>query len=217
MDPRVARSRTKIFEAVLELLGDGGWDALTIEGVAARAGVGKTTIYRHWDSKAGLVRDALEAGKVDLPAVDTGELRGDLLEILGRLADRFASGEPARILPALIAAAEVDEELERMHRDFVADRRRPLKGALQRAVDRGELPEEVDVDVAADMLSGPLFFRRFITREPVSRAFVEQLVDTLLPRLESIRGKAHSGRRSGPRGHRGKMHGSHRRTGSPRD
>lgn len=213
MDPRVARSRAKVFDAVVDVLAEHGYEALTIEGVAARAGVAKTTIYRHWPSKARLVNDAVHEHKFDMPETDTGDLRDDLLALLGALANRLASGEPMRILPAMIAAAEVDEELELLHRSFVAERRRPLLAALVRAVEREELPANVDVEVCADMLAGPLFFRRFITREPVTTEFVEQLVDTLLPRLASIR--SHGGRRSGGRlgSRHGKMsHAAKRRT-----
>lgn len=204
IDPRVARSRAKIFAAVLELLAEDGYDRLTIEGVAARAGVGKTTIYRHWDTRARLVADAVDSRKEPVTLPDTGTLRGDLLEFLGRLADRFSEGHPSRILPALISAAEVDPELEDLHRGFVHERRRPLIEVLEGAVARGELSSQVDLDMAVDLLSGPIFYRRFISREPVTRALVEQLVDTLLPQLDTIR--------RAPGGQPGRRHGNMRAT-----
>jgi AcrR family transcriptional regulator len=186
VDPRVARSRAKIFEAVLEELATVGYAAMTIEGVAGRAGVAKTTVYRHWESKARLVNDAVHDQKFAEDLIDTGNLREDLLGILGRLAARLEGGNPARILPAMISAAEVDPELAKLHQDFVQQRRRPLIAALERAIVRGELPADVDVEIAADMLSGPLFFRRFISRMPISSEFAQQLVGTLLPQLGGI-------------------------------
>ncbi len=187
VDPRVARSRAKIFEAVIEELATVGYAALTIEGIAARAGVGKTTIYRHWDSKARLVHEAVSDHKPPFDAADTGELRGDLVAILGSLVTRLSSGGPGTILLALITAAELDPELEALHKVYVRQRRRPLMDALTRAVERGELPADTDLPVASDMLAGPLFFRRYISRDPVTVELVEQLVDTLLPQLASIR------------------------------
>ncbi len=217
MDPRVARSRAKIAEAVLASLAEDGYERLTIEGVAARAGVGKTTIYRHWDSKAELVADAVGSHHFQVEVSDSGDLRTDLMAILGGLAERLGSAGTTRLIPAMISAAEVDPELEGLHRRLVQERRGPLLGVLRAAIGRGDLPENVDVEVAADMLSGPLFFRRFISREPVTIEFVEQLVDTLLPRLGTIclLGRhAQGGRHSGKGRPRGKMHGTaHRRAG----
>lgn len=179
LDPRVARSRVRILRATIDELAEHGYAGLTIEGVAARAGVGKATIYRHWDGKADLVGDAVEAHATPPPDADTGDLRADVLVLMQHLAERL-TGDTAHLTPVLIDAAERDPQMATLHHAFVRLRRRPVVQVLQAGIARGELPSSVDLDLLADLLAAPLLYRRFVSREPVTSEFVTQVVDTVL-------------------------------------
>lgn len=178
-DPRVSRSRARILAATVEELTERGWTGLTIEGIAARAGVGKATIYRHFDDKPALVAKAIDEHLSELAVPDTGSLRGDVLAVLTELVRRSrASG--ASLFTVLVDAAERDAELAAHRHAFVRARRRPLVCALQAGIARGELPSSTDVDLLADLLAAPLFYRRFVSRAPVDERTAEAVVDMVL-------------------------------------
>lgn len=178
---RSRRAEEAILEATLALLGELGFSGLSIDGIAARAGVGKATIYRHWEGKAQLVIDAFQRSVPPMKEPDTGSLRDDLAEVLGAVAEGLAHSPLARILPSLVDAAERDPELQRLYREFGAGRRAVLSRILERGRARGELAPDMDTDLAVDMLIGPILGRRLFTRQPLSGAFAVQLVDALLP------------------------------------
>lgn len=179
-DPRVARSRARILAATLDELADRGWTGLAIEGVASRAGVGKATVYRHFDDKPDLVAQAIDSHVQELPVPDTGTLRGDVLAILGDLAER-SQGPRASLFTVLLDAAERDAALAEHRHAFVRARRRPLVRALQAGIARGELPATADCDLLADLLAAPLFYRRYVSRTPLDDQAVAAVVDAVLP------------------------------------
>lgn len=180
VDPRVARSCARIVDATRAELADRGYAGLTIEGVAARAGVGKATVYRHYANKASLVAAAMEAAPSPGPVPDTGDLRRDVLAILTGLVERTSTGD-ATLLPVLVDAAERDAVLAEHRHTWVRARRRPLRLALQAGIARGELPASADLELLADLLTGPLFYRRFVSRTPIDRDYLATLVATVLP------------------------------------
>lgn len=179
-DPRVARSRARILAATLDELADRGWTGLAIEGIASRAGVGKATVYRHFDDKATLVAEAIDAHVEELPTPDTGTLRADVLAILGDLAAR-SQRSGGSLFTVLLDAAERDAELASHRHAFVRARRRPLVRVLQAGIARGELPATADCDLLADLLAAPIFYRRYVSRTPVDDSAVEAVVDAVLP------------------------------------
>lgn len=167
-------------EATLAILGEVGFSGLSIDGVAARAGVGKATIYRHWEGKADLVVDAFRRAVPPLAEPDTGNLRDDLCDVLGRVAEGLALSPLARIIPSMVEAAERDPELRRLYGEFGAERRAVVARILVRAQARGDLPGGLDRDLAVDLLIGPVFARRLVTRMPLNRAYAVELVDVWL-------------------------------------
>ncbi len=177
---RSQRSEAAILDATLELLGEVGFSGLTVDGIAARAGVGKATIYRHWPGKAHLVVDAFRSRIPAMAMPDTGSLRQDLVAVVGFLVQGLEHSPLTRILPALVEAAERDPELERLFKEFGAERRRILRGVLQRAAARGELRPDLDLELALDLIGGPIFARRLVIREPLTPAYARSLVDALL-------------------------------------
>jgi AcrR family transcriptional regulator len=180
-DPRVERSRRVILEAVLDELGAVGYGALTIESVAARAGVGKSTIYRHWAGKLELVEDAFRTLKAPIVAPEGGTLRERVLSVLEQVACLVQESTYSACMPALIEASERDPKVRAFHLSFSAERRAVLVGLLRDAVTAGELPPSTDPELLADALVGPILLRRLMLAEPVEPGIAAELVDQLLP------------------------------------
>src|SRR5262249_21640022 len=137
-DPRVERSRRVILEAALEELGEVGYGALTIESVAARAGVGKSTIYRHWSGKLALVEDAFRTLKAVALVPETGTLRERVIGFLEQVARFIEESTYSACMPALIEAAERDPQVRTFHCDFSAERRAVLVDVLRDAISKHE-------------------------------------------------------------------------------
>ena len=179
--PRSLEADEAILDAATGLFIELGYDGLTVEGVAARAGVGKTTIYRRYPSKPDLVMAAAERMCAQKgPVADTGSLRGDLLATAKSYRRLLTSTDAGRAIPATVAAAARNEELSRAHREFIARRRATSATIVHRAIDRGEVPADVDVDLVVDLVSAPLFYRVLVSGDPVDDAFIERLVSTVL-------------------------------------
>lgn len=183
--PRSRQAEAAILEATIALLGEVGFSGLTIDGIAARAGVGKATIYRHWSSKAVVAVEAFRAFVPPLDDPDTGSFADDVRSVLFQMVDGLSNSPLASILPSLVEAAERDPELERLFKEFGTTRRAVLRGIFARAVTRGELRDGVDPEVAIDVLVGPIFTRRLITRAPVTRKHVISVLDLVLPVLQT--------------------------------
>ena len=181
---RSSRAHAAILAATIDLLAELGFAGLTIEGIAAAAGVGKSTIYRHWSSKAQLVIEAFGSLARVEPPVRTGDLRTDLVARLRALIMAVNSPPLGPIIPSLIDAAERDPELAELHRRFTAQRRRFVLDVLESAIDHGVVDPAADVELVADLLAGPVFYRRLISRAALDPGYAERLVDTLLRVLQ---------------------------------
>jgi len=175
--PRDVRCDQAILRATLDMLIEGGAVNLSIDGVAARAGVGKATIYRRWSSKEALVLEALGSDDSMIEITDTGTLRGDLDSYFEVLLQRFQADQGSDVLPHLIEAACYDPEVRRSLDEYTSNRRKPLLAALQRAKRRGEIGNNVDLDVLIDVLVGPFVYRRLLTGGKVDRVFIRKLLD----------------------------------------
>jgi AcrR family transcriptional regulator len=178
-DPQVDRA---ILAATLELLGEDGFDRLSIEAVAARAGVGKTTVYRRWPSKIKLVVDALTAMKPPTPTVIADEVstREALVRAMGGFTKPH-EGSAARVMAGLVDAMSRNEELaEAVRTVLVAQRERGLIAVIDRGKQRGEIRPDVDARVMVDLLGGPVVLRRLITGAPVNQRLIRSIVDLVL-------------------------------------
>jgi len=177
--PRDARTDVAILEAVLDLVAQTGLQQVSMDAVAARAGVAKTTIYRRWPSKEALVVDAWRT-LLDPPETpDTGSLRRDLEVLLGRLSDKAADSS-FDVLAQIMAAARTDTALAEALREWVATRRQPMRTVLERAVERGELSTEVPLDAVQDALVGPFFYRLLLTSGRLDAEAVGAVIDVVL-------------------------------------
>lgn len=172
--PRSESTRRAIEAAALDELRERGYAGLTIEGIAARAGAGKQTIYRWWRSKADVVLDAM-AGFADaiVPIPDKGSLPDDLLAFL---VASFRQHGTRPALAGLMAQAVFDPEFAEAFRErFISVRRTALRGILQRAAARGEIAEDIDLELLVDVAFGVLWYRLLLDHAPLDDATARDL------------------------------------------
>lgn len=181
--PRSADADEAILAATLELVGEVGINGMSMDLLAERAGVSKTTIYRRWTSKEQLVLAALRGAMTPLDDVDTGALLDDLRAYLAELAARTRRGRLGDVLPHLIEVACHDEALRNQLDDYVQYRRTPMLAILRRGLDREELPADIDLEVLADALIGPFAYRRLLTGGALDADFVDRLLRVVLPNI----------------------------------
>jgi AcrR family transcriptional regulator len=183
-------SHAAILAATVELLEEVGYRNLTIEGVARRAGVGKQTIYRWWNgSKSALVLEAFTSASDErVPPPETGSVRGDLLAIMRPVLALHHDVRAGTALAnkTLMAEAQLDPAF---HASYVALHRywwQPMRDAIQRGIERGELPARTDVQLVIDLLLGSSWYRVLLEHAPLERATATRLVDIVLDGARSV-------------------------------
>jgi len=179
--PRSEEARLSILRSTSKLLAKQGFSELTIEAVAAHAGVGKATVYRWWPDKAALVADAFASStthKLHFP--DTGSLRKDMSGQMRQLIKIFRSRR-GRIVSAMLGAGQSDSSLIAAFRErFLKPRRREAYATLRRGIQRGELRKNIDMDLLLDSLYGPIYMRFLIGHDKLTPQFVEGLCELAL-------------------------------------
>jgi AcrR family transcriptional regulator len=186
--PKAARGRPRdpdiddeILAASAAIVAESGLSCLTMDAVARRAGVAKATIYRRFPGKVDLIAATCGVIAPPLPdAPDTGNVRDDLIEIMGRVVDLFGDSAGDRMMPSVIAASATNPDVREALSRFSSNRRSRLAKVLRRAAARGELVDDIDVDLIADQLVGAVVYRLLVTGRSLSPAFQAQLVDQVL-------------------------------------
>jgi AcrR family transcriptional regulator len=180
--PRSQEAGRAILTATVELLAERGLAAMSIEEVAARAGVGKTTIYRRWPSKGLLALDAFVASfREEQAQPDTGTLRGDMLAALHAWVRAVTQTPMGPMLTGLIAEAQHDPELRGAWRDRVLEPlRQQNRTMLDRAIARGEIDPSVDREVVLDLFFGAAEHRLLLGHLPMTDDFIAEVVDVIL-------------------------------------
>jgi len=169
-----------ILLAALDELGEVGYGAFTIESVAARAGVGKSTIYRHWPDKLALIAAAFETlHEEHAPDIVSGSPRARLERILRHVAEVLVDSTFSACIPALIDGAERDRDVRRFHHHFQSETRRPLIAVIAEGVAAGDFPKHIDPELTALALLGVIFMRRLMTSTSIKPARVADLIDTV--------------------------------------
>jgi AcrR family transcriptional regulator len=179
--PRSDQSRRAILRSTLKLLQANGFPDLSIEAIANDADAGKATVYRWWPTKAALVADAFTcSSREELRFPDTGSVRKDVSTQMKHLV-RILRGRRGRIVAALIGGGQSDPELIKAFRDrFMMPRRLEAYEILRRAIDRGELREDIDMDALLDTLYGAIYMRFLIRQQYLTEEFVDQVCDLAL-------------------------------------
>jgi AcrR family transcriptional regulator len=182
---RSERSHHAILAATQELLLERGYANVTIEGIAARAGVGKQTIYRWWPSRASLVLEAYLAGEEAVPLPAEGHsVREEVRALLGWLIAVLAEPTGGPVVAGLVSDLQHDADLARgFRRHVVPSRREAMLAALERGRARGELRQDADLELAVDALHGAVFYRLLLSGEPLGEAFVDRLTGQTLAGL----------------------------------
>ncbi|WP_280462831.1 TetR/AcrR family transcriptional regulator [Nocardia carnea] len=178
------RITSAIEDAVLRELAAQGYSRLAMEAVAKDAGVSKSALYRRWPSKQEMVTAVLS--KISLPSTeppDTGSLRGDLLETLRAVQDWLSDPRFATLLTDLTAEALRNPDLAPVTDSLCSPRRALGAATFHRAVNRGELPPDLDLDLALDLAAAPIYWRLIIRRAPAEPGYLEQLADHILRAL----------------------------------
>jgi AcrR family transcriptional regulator len=182
--PRSPETREKILKAAYEMLNEVGFMDLTIEGVAARAEVGKPTIYRRWQTKSALAMDAfLETVTPEIAFPDTGSVIEDFREQMYKIVELMNSPR-GEVLASVIGCGQSNAELIAAFRDnWLTPRRNEAKRIFQQGIDRGELKEGINVEIAIDALYSPLFYRLLLKHQPLTQKFVDELVELVMKGL----------------------------------
>lgn len=185
---RSLRAHGDALRATMQILEEDGYAAVTIEGVAARSGVAKSTIYRWWSSKAELVMEAYGQVVADrMPTPDSGSLTDDLTTFVTALYRVVEYPTRVRALRGLMAETQLDPAFAEPFRGWVNGRREALSAIFTRATDRGDLPAELDVDHAVDLVFGPFWYRLLVEHLPVDPAEAPAHVHQLLHGLHGGR------------------------------
>lgn len=180
------RRAQDIFGATLGLLAEAGYHGLTMESVAARSGVNKTTLYRWWPSKDALLAAALaDSNLLTFEVPDTGTLRGDLAGIAAAIHRLLTDETTAPIAIAVLAAAPNRPQLATIGRLFFADRMERERPLFERAVERGELSRDADPVTIMDALAGAIWFRMLLRGEAITPDHLRAIVDLLLTGVET--------------------------------
>ena len=203
----VERTKQAILDATRELLAeDGGVRALTIEAVAARSGVAKTTIYRRWRDKWEL---ALDAAMIDVlttfdDPVDVGDTRTELITFVNSAVKTLGSKPYGPAMQGLASEVATDEQLARVYRDYVVDpRRRQIQAVIDRGIQRGDLRPDTDPRLIQELLIGTIYYRLLFSGPPFDRKLGTRLVDAI---LDGFRAPAKKTRAAGAKVPRVKEH-----------
>lgn len=182
---RSKRVRQLVLDTTAQLVAEVGVERTSIDEISNRSGVAKSTIYRHFPSKQVLVVEAVHAC-THIPVVtDTGSLRDDLISCFSGMTKASFEGRLGDMMLSLMDAAQRDPELGRLVRGQAEQRRRFATSVIERAVERGELPADVDVDLLVTLLSGPLVYTKLVRRQRVTEELVASVVDSALARYQT--------------------------------
>lgn len=177
--PRSEQARKKAIDATQELIAEGGIGCFTMDAVAKRSGVAKTTLYRHWDSGNELLVHSLDCQVERIPTPDKGSLEEDLIEMFTMLAMIMSDPSTRQLIHEMMSAAAKDPELAAVKDAMVAERKRPLEEIVMRAVDRGEIPP-IDIEEAAMFIEGPFMARTIMTNQPMGEEDIPRTVKMIV-------------------------------------
>ncbi|MFY1671790.1 TetR/AcrR family transcriptional regulator [Plantactinospora sp. WMMB334] len=186
--PRSLRADEAILEAALDLLAeDGSIETLSIEAIAARAGVGKATIYRRWSGKEALVQDALRRLKPPPPPPPGRSVREDLVALVGNTG-RNPDPRAGKIMPCLMPAISRSPEQYRLYQELVEPRRRMIREVLRRGIALGELRADLDVELTLALLTAPLLTQRLLRAQPDldERDLPARVVDAVITGIAKV-------------------------------
>ncbi|MCA2222091.1 TetR/AcrR family transcriptional regulator [Nonomuraea aurantiaca] len=183
---RSEKSRRATLDAALDLCAEQGYAQVTVEGIAARAGVSKKTVYRWWPSKGAVVLEAVHGAAVQATVFpDTGDLAADLRTQLSGVIDVLSAPRTRSAFIGVLTEAQHDPDLaEQLHAQCIGPRVEQFDHRLRKAQEQGRLPADTDLDVIMDLLYGPIFHRLMVHLPLPDEAYLRRVLDTVLPALD---------------------------------
>lgn len=175
-----SRARDQMVASAQEIIAEVGLEGFTVDEVARRSGVAKTTIYRHFPSSAALAVHAVDCMVEEFPTVDTGSLRGDLEAFFEVMKPQMNDPSTRQVLAGLFAMSAREPDFGEVLKQMLTERKAPLIKAFQRAIARGELCPETDLELAYDMLEGVFLFRRILLDQTITQAESSAVIDLIL-------------------------------------
>ena len=186
VSPRPRRAQDDVLVATLHVIAEQGVMGASVDTVVARTGVSKATIYRHWGSRARLLYAAISSLQPESVEPDTGTLRGDLMVLLRHLVDYFGTPTVAKVFPSLLDASVRDPELAALRQETLRLGRASFERVIRLAIERGELPADVDVRLVVDLARAPVIYRRVVAQTPVADAELGAIVDAVLAAFRPV-------------------------------
>lgn len=183
--PRSEAANRAAIDATVDLLVEGGIEAVSMEEVAARSGVAKSTLYRHFGGREELVAAAALVCQVTYPTPDTGSLAGDLRSVFDAHQASHEEAQLNDLLPILLDAARREPSYEALVEDLLENRRRPVRTVIQLAQLRGEVDPDLDLDSAVALAIGPFTYRKMVLRQPVTPEFAELVLQSAVTALRA--------------------------------
>jgi AcrR family transcriptional regulator len=180
IDHRVRRSKALVLKITSELLTETGLGGVSVEEVARRSGVAKTTIYRHWPTRSALLMEACSQIGTEQEVPDMGSFEGDITALLTHLAELLITARWSSVLPSVIDAAERDLEIAAIHSQLQKEHAKPFQEVISRARKNDEISPDVDTTTLIAALIGPLFYRRWFSREAIDDKFVKDIVKSVI-------------------------------------
>ena len=162
-----------------ELLNESGLGGFSVDEVSRRSGVAKTTIYRHWPTRTDLIIEACSQISTTHEAPDTGSFEGDVTALLTNMAELLRTANWSSVMPSIIDEAERDPRIAEVHSRIQMGHTAPFQHIIKRAIVKGELPKKTNVAAVIASLLGPLFYRRWFSREPLDEPFVKGVVRSM--------------------------------------
>lgn len=181
--PRGEAARQRIVDATRELIYEGGLEAFNVEAVATASGAARSTIYRHWPEPKALVIDALLSMSSAFPTPDTGSLATDLRAMADTLRPIFGDPRTRRLMLDITRAAAEDPVVERVSQELTRNRQAPTQTVLQRAIARGEIDPDIDLEMALHLVEGPILSASLMQTLPVGEEAFEDLVSRIIQAL----------------------------------
>lgn len=183
--PRSQAAHEAAIDAAVDILLESGADAVTFDEVSARSGVARSTLYRHFGTKEALLIKAAGSCILQHTTPDTGSLESDLRELFDHYDTADATRQIPNLLPTLLDAAARNPEVERLVRELLEERRRPLRTVLRLAQGRGEIDPDLDLEVAVALLLGPITHRKMVDRGEVTPQFRRQVLELAIGALRA--------------------------------
>lgn len=183
MSTRSDAARRRALDAASGLIREQGVPAFTVDEVSRRSGVAKTTIYRHWDNGNALLLEAVNCALLPVPTPNNGDLKTDLAEFVRGALPVAGDVAMVKMATGLLYAAAGDPELHTAVKAFARQHHTPLRTIVQLAQARGQISADLDVDLAADLIEGPLMYRVLFRQEPLSAEQLDRLLDMMIAAL----------------------------------